>query len=136
MYKILNKIQIKQQVDLTKKIFINEQLNHPIITSFYCCNCQHKNELIIIPYKTGFPLLDLYVNSDILNENEILQNKIASNTSKQALHHGNYTVGNLPTLYFGNKCEECEMKYLVVFSLGEKQPGLEILEISGVWAIR
>jgi len=135
MYKISGIVTVKNHAVLERKIFINEQLDPIVNTSFYCNNCNCRNHITIVPYKTGFSFLDLYANNEFLNENEISRNRMATKTSKSALRFGNYTVSNLPTLYFGTKCIECGREYLVVFSYGEKQPGLEICEISGVWEI-
>jgi len=42
-------------------------------------------------------------------------------------------VDDLPTLYFGTACKTCHSKYICVFGYGEKQPGLTVLTISGIW---
>jgi hypothetical protein len=62
-----------------------------------------------------------------------MQNAMVTETAKNMLHLGEITVNNLPTLYFGTDCESCHSKYICVFSYGEKQPGLTLLTVSGVW---
>ena len=102
--KIEKKIIIKKRADITKKQFINNEMFPYIKSSFYCCNCQKKNHINIIPYETGYPFSELYMNN-YLSENEILDNRIAKVT------------------------------YLIVFSLGEKQPSLEICQMSDAYEI-
>jgi hypothetical protein len=69
----------------------------------------------------------------VLTKAEIIKNKMASETSPWASYLGEITLNDLPTLYFDTACQKCNTRYIVVFCYGEKQPGLIILEISGVW---
>lgn len=135
MFRISSKIEIQSLSLNTNRIYRNEETN-PFITSvFKCCKCDHENELKITPYETGFGFFEIYKDNLILSKREILENKIATETSNWASHLGELTVHNLPTLYFGILCEKCRSNHLVVFGYGEKQPGLTILEVSGVWMI-
>jgi hypothetical protein len=85
------------------------------------------------PYTTGFAFEDIYENDFVLSSNEIIKNCIAQKTSSRFSYLGEFTIDNLPTLYFAITCENCQTDFLIVFSVGEKQPGLEILQISGAW---
>ncbi len=136
MYKIFEKIEIIKEAILPKKVFINKEITDSIICSFYCNSCLSKTQFIIEPFKAGFPFYEIYFEEKVLSDKEILINRIASVTSKFALNYGAYTVNNLPTLYFGMDCNSCGLTHIVVFSYGEKQPGLEICQISGVWSFR
>ena len=135
MHRIEGKIKIDCLSQVSEKIFINEQIDPIAESFFYCCDCNAANRFDIIPYETGFPFVELYKNENVLSEKMILENRIASKTSSWASYLGDYTVNNLPTLYFGVYCKHCSAIHLLVFGYGEKQPGLTICEISGVWKI-
>lgn len=133
MYSISKKISIDQQASVTKSTFINNEIVHPTVIQFNCCHCGHENTGEIKPYESGFPIFQLYNEDKILSKNELLKNRMVIETDKDRLYIGELTVNNLPTLYFGTNCQSCDSKYIGVFSYGEKQPGLELLTISGIW---
>jgi hypothetical protein len=133
MKTITSKISICQKVETTKSKFINSEITFPIKSDFKCCNCHFVNNIEIIPYSSGFPIFQLYDDNKILSKEELLENNIVSKTSIWMNHFGELTFNDLPTLYFSIKCQNCDSDYLCVFSCGEKQPGLELLEISGIW---
>lgn len=133
MYSISKKIFIEKQVSVVKNTFSNAEIGNSAEVKFKCCNCGHENIVKITPYESGFPIFQLYNNERVLAKNELLKNKIVSETSINLLHFGELTVNDLPTLYFGTDCQSCHSKYICVFSYGEKQPGLTLLTISGVW---
>jgi hypothetical protein len=133
MYSISKKIFIEKQVSVAKNMFSNAEIGNSAEVKFKCCNCDHENIVKITPYESGFPIFQLYNNEKVLAKNELLKNKIVSETSINLLHFGELTVNDLPTLYFGTDCPSCHSKYICVFSYGEKQPGLTLLTISGVW---
>lgn len=133
MYSILKKIFIDKQVAVAKDTFSNAEIGHSAAVKFKCCNCGHENIVKITPYESGFPIFQLYNDEKVLTKNELLSNKMVSETSINLLHFGELTLNNLPTLYFGTDCPSCHAKYICVFSYGEKQPGLTLLAISGVW---
>lgn len=121
MNKIENKICLIRSADVVKKYFINKELIPKVESFFYCSNCQYKNKLSITPYKTGFPFNKLYTTG-ILSQEDIVKYRIAVNLAY-----------NLPILYFSITCEYCKKHFLVIFIFGEKQLGLDICEILGVW---
>ncbi|SEH32760.1 hypothetical protein [Chryseobacterium culicis] len=133
MYSLSEKINIKEKAPVEKSTFINDEALPSAKTTFSCCNCGHQNILQIAPYESGFPIVQLYHENKVLSKDELLQHGIANGTSQSMFHFGELTVNNMPTLYFGTDCSSCHSKYLCVFSYGEKQPGLMILNISGVW---
>lgn len=133
MYSISKKIFIEKQVAVEKDTFSNAEIGQSAAVKFKCCNCGHENIAKITPYESGFPIFQLYNDEKILTKNELLSNHIVSETSVHLLHFGELTVNNLPTLYLGTDCPTCDSKYICVFSYGEKQPGLTLLTISGVW---
>lgn len=133
MYSISEKISITEKVFVEKSTFINDETLPSAITTFTCCHCGNKNTIAITPYESGFPILQLYHEDKVLSKDELLKHKIANGTSQRMLHFGELTVNDLPTLYFGTDCTSCHSKYIGVFSYGEKQPGLMILTISGIW---
>jgi len=133
MYSISEKINITGKSSVEKSIFINDEALPSAITIFTCCNCGNRNTIAIAPYESGFPVMQLYHEDKVLSKNELLEHGIASRTSQRMLHFGELTVNDLPTLYFGTACSSCHSKYICIFSYGEKQPGLMILSISGVW---
>lgn len=133
MYSISKKILIEKQIAVEKDSFSNAEIGHSAAVNFKCCNCGHKNSVKITPYESGFPIFQLYNDEKVLAKKELLRNNIVSETAVNLLHFGELTVNNLPTLYFGTDCPSCHAKYICVFSYGEKQPGLTLLTISGVW---
>lgn len=133
MVQILKKVRINKTALVLKKVFLNNEITTSAKTSFVCCNCNFENRLEVIPYVSGFPILGLYEGNVIITRKELLENKIVTETSQWMKHFGELTVNDLPTLYFGTNCGKCNSKYFCVFAYGEKQPGLTILEISGVW---
>lgn len=133
MYAITKKIQIVNKAIIPKDTFINNEISPFAELKFICCNCSHENPVKITPYESGFPIFQLYHENKILSVDELLKNSMVKETQKNMLHAGEFTVNNLPTLYFGTDCESCVGKYIVIFSYGEKQPGLEILSVSGIW---
>ena len=133
MYSVSEKINIEKQVSVEKNSFSNEEIALSAEAKFKCCSCGQENAVKIIPYESGFPIFQLYHEEKILSKNELLKNRIVSETAGNRLHFGELTVNNLPTLYFGTDCRFCGSTYICVFSFGEKQPGLTLLTISGVW---
>lgn len=132
MYSISGKINIGRPVVVVKNSFANSEIKSAE-AKFICNHCNHENVVKIVPYESGFPIFQLYNEERVLSKQELVKNNIVSETSKNLLHFGELTVNNLPTLYFGTNCQSCQSKYICVFSYGEKQPGLELLTISGVW---
>jgi len=133
MYSISNKINIVCSGKLSKSFFCNEEIGETVVTTFNCCNCALENKIEITPYESGFPIFQIYNEEKVLSKIELLENKVLSTTSHWMQHYGELTLNDLPTLYFGTDCNYCKTKYFVVFCYGEKQPGLTLLELSGVW---
>lgn len=133
MFKISEKIKIVCADSNSNRIFSNEQIYPYAKSNFNCCYCEFNNEIKITPYETGFGFFEIYNNEKVLTKEEIITNKIAKKSSPWATYLGEITVNDLPTLYFGTLCKKCYSNHLVVFCCGEKQPGLVLLEISGVW---
>lgn len=132
MKEITEKIKIKEKVSIYKAKFFGSEVLRGVETEYHCCSCNHKNKIKIIPYDTGRYFGEL-LNNNILLKETILKNKMASEP-KRNKHYGELLVGDLPTLYSKEECNKCEEKYLIVFGIGEKQPGMWLCEISGVWA--
>jgi len=133
MYAITKKIQIVNKAIISKDTFINDEISPSAELKFICCNCTHENLVNITPYESGFPVFQLYHENKILSTDDLLKNSMVKETQKNMLHVGEFTFNDLPTLYFGTDCESCATKYIGIFSYGEKQPGLEILSVSGIW---
>ncbi|WP_160137724.1 hypothetical protein [Chryseobacterium sp. c4a] len=133
MYSISKKISIGRKALLQKDRFINDETLPPATARFTCCECGHENTVQISPYQSGFPILQIYNEDKVLSRFELLKNQMISETSQRMQHYGTLTVNDLPTLYFGTNCTSCNTKYICIFSYGEKQPSLEILNISGIW---
>ncbi|AZA76507.1 hypothetical protein EG347_02695 [Chryseobacterium sp. G0186] len=133
MYSISKKISIGKKAVIQRDRFINDETIPSAVTKFSCCDCNHENTLEIFPYKSGFPILQLYTENKVLSSNELLKNGMITTTSQRMVHIGEFTVNDLPTLYFGTECSSCLSKYICIFSYGEKQPGLMVLNISGLW---
>ncbi|QBJ85311.1 hypothetical protein DDI74_03130 [Chryseobacterium gleum] len=133
MYSISEKISITGKASVEKSSFINDEALPSAITTFSCCDCGNKNSVAITPYESGFPILQLYHEDKVVSKDELLKNGMVNRTSQRVLHFGEFTVNDLPTLYFGTDCTSCRSKYICIFSYGEKQPGKEILTISGIW---
>ncbi|PQA93091.1 hypothetical protein B0A69_13105 [Chryseobacterium shigense] len=133
MYSISKKIHLLKQAAIAKNFFSNDEISRSAATEFTCCDCGHHNTIEIVPYESGFPIVQLYNEDKVVSQSELLHNKLVTETSGRMLHFGALTVNDLPTLYFGTDCESCHSKYVCVFSYGEKQPGLTVLNISGIW---
>ncbi|GEM_PF-407836 len=133
MYSISEKIRISKKALLEKSVFLNNEIIPAAMVKFICCDCSHENRVEIIPHQSGFPVLQIYNEDKVLPKNELLKHEIVTTTSPGMLHFGELTVNQLPTLYFGTHCKTCYSKYICVFGYGEKQPGMTILQISGIW---
>lgn len=133
MYSISKKISIGKKAALAKDRFVNNEAIPAAITQFTCCSCNHENTIKISPYQSGFPIIQVYHEDKVLPKSGLLKNGMVAETSQRMIHLGELTVNDLPTLYFGTDCPSCLSKYICVFSYGERQPGLEILQISGIW---
>ncbi|MFN8438025.1 MAG: hypothetical protein U0V72_10310 [Cytophagales bacterium] len=133
MYSISKKISIIGKANLLKNSFCNEEIGQTVVTKFSCCNCGHKNKIEITPYESGFPIFQIYNEEKVLSRSELIEKKVLQETSHWMKHYGELTLNDLPTLYFGIDCESCQSSFIAVFCYGEKQPGLTLLEISGVW---
>ncbi|KMQ58778.1 hypothetical protein ACM40_17500 [Chryseobacterium sp. BLS98] len=133
MYSISKKIKLIRQAALAKNHFSNDEIISAAVTQFTCSDCGQENSIEIFPYQSGFPIFQIYNEDKVLSRNELLENKIVTETSRRISYLGELTVNDLPTLYFGTDCQNCHSKYFCVFSYGEWQPGLTLLNISGVW---
>ncbi|KAA0125994.1 hypothetical protein FY557_19675 [Chryseobacterium sp. SN22] len=133
LYPISEKITVGKKAALEKDLFINEEIGRSAEIPFTCCQCGNGNTILLTPYESGFPVLPLYDQGKVLSENELINNGMAEETSQDRLYLGKLTVNDLPTLYFGTECRSCASKYIGIFGYGEKQPGLEMLKISGIW---
>lgn len=133
MHSISKKIILGKKALVAKNYFSNEEIIPSAIVKFACNKCNHVNIVEITPYESGFPIFQIYNENKVLTKTDLLNNNMAAKTSPGRIHFGELTVNELPTLYFGTYCGSCQSKYIGVFSYGEKQPGLTILEISGIW---
>ncbi|NIF05269.1 hypothetical protein F3J23_07410 [Chryseobacterium sp. Tr-659] len=133
MYSITKKINPGKKALVAKNVFINDETIPSSKTQFICCDCSHENTIEIIPYQSGFPIFQIYDHNRVLSKEELLINNMTHKTSESMIHFGELTVNDLPTLYFGTACKTCPSKYICVFSYGERQPGLTVLNISGIW---
>lgn len=133
MYLIAKKINIGRKASVVKNNFISNEIVKSAPMEFRCCKCCHENTIEIVPYETGFPIFQIYKEDKVLSESELLKKEMVFKTFGNYMHFGELTVNNLPTLYFGTDCSSCDSKYICIFSYGEKQPGMEVLTVSGVW---
>ncbi|MFP3831299.1 hypothetical protein [Chryseobacterium sp. SIMBA_028] len=133
MYSISKKISIGKKATIAKNKFINDETIPAAKTTFTCCHCTQENTIEISPYQSGFPIFQIYADDKVLSKAELLKHGMTTETSQRMQHFGELTVNDLPTLYFGTNCSSCSSTYICVFSYGEWQPGLEVLNISGIW---
>lgn len=134
MNKIIGKIKLLKKIKIEKEEFINNELKPFMSTQITCLNCLENIEINIIPFQTGFPFFQIYRN-EYLSIDKIIEEGLAKKSSAWSSHHGEYLVYDLPTLYFKQVCHSCKEKFIIVFGLGESQPGKWICKISGVWQI-
>lgn len=127
-------IRLLSQISLSKYKFINEELWPAATTTFTCPVCSGDVAIEIVPYQTGFDFQALH-KSGYLTGDQIVRANLAKESSSKFNYLGKYLVVSLPTLYFVQVCPSCKEKYLVVAGCGEKQPGLWLCQISGVWNI-
>jgi hypothetical protein len=132
-HSISSKIKIIKRAVVSRSSFKNEEVSQAALSKFTCCNCGSENKIEITPYETGFPIFQIYNEAKVLSKSELLENKLLSETTPWMKHFGELTFNDLPTLYFGIDCQKCNSKFIVIFCYGEKQPGLSLLEISGIW---
>jgi hypothetical protein len=83
MYSISNKINISKKAVLAKNTFINDETIPSVNTTFTCCSCGHENRIEITPYTSGFPILKVYQEDQVLSGNELLKNGMVSETPKR-----------------------------------------------------
>ena len=133
MHSISNKIILGKKALIAKNYFSNEEIIPSAVVKFTCNHCNHVNTVEITPYESGVPIIQIYNEDKVLAKAELLNNDVVKETSPGRTHYGELTVNDLPTLYFGTRCESCVSQYIGVFSYGEKQPGLTVLYISGIW---
>ncbi|MPS64456.1 MAG: hypothetical protein DI622_18675 [Chryseobacterium sp.] len=133
MHSISNKIILGKKALIAKNYFINDEMSPSAVVKFTCNKCGHINTVEITPYESGVPIFQLYNEDKVLPKTDLLKNNMVTKTSPGRIHFGELTVNELPTLYFGTKCESCQSNYIGVFSYGEKQPGLTVLDLSGIW---
>jgi len=133
MHSISNKIILGKQALVAKKYFSNDEIIPSAVIKFTCNKCNHINTLEITPYESGFPIFQIYNEDKVLSRAELINNKVVAKTSPGRIYFGELTLNDLPTLYFGTQCENCQSKYMGVFNYGEKQSGLTVLDISGIW---
>jgi hypothetical protein len=55
-----------------------------LVIPYRCLICSCNNELLITPYKTGYGFLEIYSEDKVLSKDEIIRNKIATQTSSWA----------------------------------------------------
>ncbi|WBV60905.1 hypothetical protein PFY12_02005 [Chryseobacterium camelliae] len=133
MHSISKKIILGRKALVAKKYFSNDGMSPSAIVKFTCNKCNHVNTVEITPYESGFPIFQIYNEDKVLSKTELINNNVVTKTSPGMQHFGALTVNNLPTLYFGTYCEACQTRYVGVFGYGEKQPGLTVLDVSGIW---
>lgn len=133
MFKINKRISVKSSsVFSVREVVLNSQTNN-VKGNFTCCSCGFVNDFVIVPFVSGYPVGQLYQANTVLTEEELLEKSMVTRTSTFLSHLGGVTVDDLPTLYFGTTCSSCANKFICLFGCGEKQPGMNILKISGFW---
>jgi len=128
--------KIKSPIKIAKRILLAQsQFNkiYPKVNVEYTCyNCHKKNEIEITPLKTGKILKNL-VDSNYIKHEDIIANGVAKKGLKKDDDY--YLVHGLPTMYNLFSCDHCNNSYMMIFAIGESQPGRELCKISGIWNI-
>ncbi len=128
--------KIKSLIKIVKRILLAQsQFNkiYPKVNFEYtCCNCHKKNEIEITPLKTGENLKKL-VDLNHIKHDDIIANGVAKKGLKKDDDY--YLVHGLPTMYHLFSCNHCNNRYIMIFAIGEPQPGRELCKISGIWNI-
>ena len=126
-------IKIGYKILLPKNIYENKSDDLQI--SFICNKCMQTSNLLLS--SQGVDLLDnLFLIKKIIDKKDLISNGIAKENSKIYSYLGELSIfPNLPALYNFIECSKCNTKYIIVFSVGESQPGRNIFFIGGIWNI-
>lgn len=104
--------------------------------SFNCVKCQAKNEFEIEFYKSGLPLELLYKTNKFISKEQLIAHTIARLPLKGQDYLGELTLWQVSAHFLFKQCVSCDSNYILVFGMGEIQPGRESLQISGIWEIK
>jgi len=132
---INNTIEIIDKVLLPKSNYENKEIFPFVKFNSYCKTCNQINTIIIRPFETGHALSNLFVKN-ILSKELILKHGVAKKAAKWQSHLGELILFNVPALYTFNKCGNCNQLFLLVFGIGEVQPGRMVCQISGLWRVK
>ena len=92
-------------------------------------------EMEIEPYKTGKGLVDLYSEEGPLIDRQTLIDSRVAESSRRRGPEAPLEVNGFPAIYYAGVCGEEEVPFLMVFGVGESQPGRMQLVISGIWRL-
>lgn len=122
--------KIKTKARISKNWFESYEMFPLIKTSLTCVECQKKKDIMIKPYKTGFPLNMLHREKMVKIE-YLMKYKVGTLTYQNGLE----VSRGLGATYILTKCENCSSDYMVVFGIGEINNGRDVCQISGAWKI-
>jgi hypothetical protein len=103
---------------------------------FSCNKCKTQNDFKIEFFKSGQPLEQLFKTNGLISKEKLIENKIARLPLKGQNHLGELTLWQVPANFLYKKCDNCDSKYIIVFGMGEIQPGRDSFQISGIWEIK
>ena len=133
---ITNPIVIKYKILLPKNIFEGSEIyQNGVEVSCKCPNCTIDNSFQLNE-NSGELLEDLFLKKKLISKADLLKNNVAKEAPKLYKYLGELTVfQNLSALYLFLKCDNCDSKFILVFSFGESQPNRVVCYISGLWLI-
>lgn len=106
--------------------------------AFNCIKCASTMTLQIEIYTSGKlieQIADDFEESILL---ELIEKKIVNLKNDKNSWHSSlrkYILWNMNALYSTTECKKCKTRYIVVFGMGELQPGREEVQFKGIWEI-
>lgn len=126
---------ISKKVLLPKNSFIGSEIYKGLKIEFCCAVCSTKNYFKVDSFKNYNILENLFKENNFISKESIIKNGLALQSKKFQTHLGDLVVDKFAANYFIFKCENCKKDYIVVFGIGESQPGKSECYISGIWGI-
>ena len=126
---------LKNEILLSKKLWRGKEIFPEVGFEFTCNNCKKVNRIGLGIEGPGRIVKELYHNSGEFDKNDFLQNSAVYETRLKNEWYDLVTSSDLPALYVMKNCQSCGTKHIIIYGVGESQPGRDILEVSGVWEI-
>ncbi|MBP7808114.1 MAG: hypothetical protein KA163_02365 [Bacteroidia bacterium] len=126
---------ILKEALLPTNSFIGSEIYNGVDVEYTCIECSKKS-IVRVDFISKYDILDsLFKGQNFIAKENLIKNGLALSSKKFQAHLGDFVVSNLPANYLGFKCPNCNVKYIIVFGIGESQPGKNECCVSGIWSI-